>query len=303
MLLAYIDEIGEPGAFVSPTHPKYNTSPAFGYAGFLIHEDAAREFGAHMQREKETVFASEIGDEHPGRWERKGASIFRPVTLQKYPQQLRVFNALVEHLRSKGGNLFYYADEKPQGTPKQTSLDVVARESQAMGETLNRLARQAHRLDSNIMVLIDHVNEKTRTDRLSQMYRHILGRASSYPEMRRIVEPPMHVDSTLSSNIQFADWVAACLTRAIDYQLLRESRHKWIADAANSGPLLKLRGSFTQESKLHLHQRSVSDFHHSDLLNRKRKLHPRPGGHLIMESVDPDAARKMRGIADASSSG
>lgn len=36
MLLAYIDEIGETGAFISREDPKFNTSPAFGYAGFII---------------------------------------------------------------------------------------------------------------------------------------------------------------------------------------------------------------------------------------------------------------------------
>lgn len=166
MLLAYIDETGEPDAFVSPEHHRYNTSAAFGYAGFLIPETSAREFGAHFQKEKRTLFASEITDtHHPGRWERKGASIFRPSTPEKYPQQLRVFNALVKHLRNLGGYLFYYADEKPMGTPKQTSLDTSERESQAMKETLNRLARHADQHCSNILALIDQINEKDRIDR------------------------------------------------------------------------------------------------------------------------------------------
>lgn len=114
MLLAYIDETGEPGAYVSPDHPRYRTSPAFGYAGFVIPEDAAWEFGVRFSREKATVFATEIrAAEHPGRWERKGASIFRPGTPEKYPQQLRVFNSLVRYLKRREGSLFYYADEKP----------------------------------------------------------------------------------------------------------------------------------------------------------------------------------------------
>lgn len=38
MLVAYLDEVAEAGAFVSKTHKNYNGSPAFGYAGF---EDAS----------------------------------------------------------------------------------------------------------------------------------------------------------------------------------------------------------------------------------------------------------------------
>ena len=36
MLIAYIDEVGEPGAFVSYDHAKFKTSPVFGYAGFVV---------------------------------------------------------------------------------------------------------------------------------------------------------------------------------------------------------------------------------------------------------------------------
>lgn len=56
MLLAYIDEIGETGAFVPRDHGHYNTSPAFGYAGFIIPEGRAQDFGAVFDRETRTVF-------------------------------------------------------------------------------------------------------------------------------------------------------------------------------------------------------------------------------------------------------
>lgn len=212
MLLAYIDEIGEPGAFVSRDHPHYKTSPAFGYAGFIIPAKEARKFGSVFATKKYELFRSEIDKaEHPGRWERKGAQIFRPSTPRQYPQQLRIFDSLVRKVRNLNGRLFYYADEKCPGTPKQTNLDPAERETRAMQETLNRIARHAESQDTNVMVIIDQINEKTRAERLPNMYGHILGRASDYPEMRRIIEPPMHVDSQLSANIQFADWVAACV--------------------------------------------------------------------------------------------
>ncbi|WP_245569498.1 DUF3800 domain-containing protein [Agrococcus lahaulensis] len=197
MLLAYIDEIGEPGAFVAKDHPRFHTSPAFGYAGFVIPEVHARRFGTVFTEEKRRVFRTEIERaSNPGQWERKGSSIFRPDTLAKFPQQVRVFNGLVRKLRSFGGNLFYYAHEKPLGTPAQTRLDTAQRETSAMQETLNRLARHADSQDgSNLMVMIDQINENQRSERVPNMYAHILGRASSHPEMRRIIEPPMHVDS------------------------------------------------------------------------------------------------------------
>lgn len=60
MYLAYIDEIGETGAFVSRSDPKYNTSPAFGYAGFIIPSGSARQFGAIFQKEKRALFPKRL---------------------------------------------------------------------------------------------------------------------------------------------------------------------------------------------------------------------------------------------------
>lgn len=171
MLLAYIDEIGEPGAFIARNHPRFNTSAAFGYAGFIVPSDSARYFGAIFDTEKRRLFKAEIeAAEHPGRWERKGSSIFRPDTNTRFPHQLRVFNYLVRRIRELGGCLFYYADEKPLGTPAQTRLDVVERETVAMRESLNRIARHADHRNMNVMVMIDQINERQRSERLPKMY-------------------------------------------------------------------------------------------------------------------------------------
>lgn len=296
MLLAYIDEVGETGAFVSRSHAKFNTSAAFGYAGFVVPAAKARHFGSIFDREKRSLFAREIAESsNPAQWEYKGANLFRPDTPQRRPQNLRVFDALLRSLRGLGGSLFFYCDHKPVGTPKQTGLDPAAREAGAMQETLNRIARCADRQDQHVMVVIDQINEKTRAERLPNMYGHILGRAKDFPEMRRIIEPPMHVDSQLSANIQFADWVAACVGRAVDYQLIEDSRYAWVAEA---GRLKQIRGSFTHESKLHLHQSSLPDINHSDLFAKRRPLFPRLEGQQVSSLVPQRIIAQMKAAAD-----
>lgn len=60
MLLAYLDETGETGAFISPDHPKFNTSAAFGYAGFVIPDANARWIASQFAEAKKTLFATEI---------------------------------------------------------------------------------------------------------------------------------------------------------------------------------------------------------------------------------------------------
>ncbi len=279
MLIAYIDEIGEPGAFVSRDHARFKTSPAFGYAGFILPEGAVRQFGAEFNRHKRELFPEHHKSAtNPGQWEVKGANIFRPSNAAKYPQHNRVFSSLAKRVEKLGGKLFYYAEEKPIGTPKQTWLDQSSRETGAMQQCLNRLATEANRAGQNLIVLIDKINESQRSERVSSMYGHILGRAEEHKEMRRIVEPPMHVDSKLSSNIQFADWIAAYFSRAIDFQLLADSPHKWALDWWHNSGLAQIQ-LFTKESKLRLCERSIDDLYHRDLMNHGRRVAPRADSH------------------------
>lgn len=285
-MLAYLDEIGEPGAFISKNHPKFNTSPAFGYAGFVIPEDRAREFGAIFTQEKRTLFSKEFAaTNNPGTFEVKGASMFRSRTPSYAPQNIRVFKHLCRTLLRLGGKLFYYVDEKPKGTPKQVGLDIDMVERLAMEEVLNRICRTSDKRDGNVLFMIDAINEDQRAKRLPNMYAHVLGRAKDRPEMRRAVEPPMHIDSELSASIQFADWVAALLGRAVEYQLLADPTCRWVGEE-----LWTLKDEiFTKESKLHfLAQRSIGDLYTWDLLKREKPLEAQ--GSLI---ADPETARKM----------
>lgn len=81
-------------------------------------------------RARRQLFKREIeASSHPSQWERKGASMFRPTTPTEFPQYLRVYRGLVESARRMGGMLFYYADEKPLGTPAQTNLNATERET------------------------------------------------------------------------------------------------------------------------------------------------------------------------------
>lgn len=300
MLLAYIDEIGEPGAFVSKNDKKYNTSPAFGYAGFVVPERSARFFGSEFTHLKRDLFKQEhAAAAHPGQWEKKGSSMFRADTWTDFPHFIRAFAGLVTQLVKKhSGRLFYYADEKPIGTPGQTRLDMDDVEARAMQETLNRLGRYADHHHENIMVMIDQINEDQRERRALNMYGHIIARAADKQEMYRIVEPPMHVDSVLSANIQFADWVAAAVSRAIDHQLIDDSRFTWVPQAWGRS----FDRSFTLESKLHLSGRSVRDLMQAQVFHYERPVHPlRRDGQRLSDAVDPAILRRIYGAAQARS--
>lgn len=273
MLLAYLDEIGAPGPFIHPQHPKFADSPAFGYGGFIIPEENARQFGAFFAATKKEFFAASIPpDQDPGQWEKKGSDLLYARVYEERPENLRVLGSVISKLRQSNGSLFYYADEKPIGSKKETNcgpVEMLEREKHAMKEALNRIARHADQEQQSVMVMMDQINEKTRKQRLADMYAHIFGRASQFEEMRRILEPPMHIDSALSSNIQFADWVSALVKRAIEYQLVEDSRYSWIPDANR---MIPTKGAFTYDSKLHLFQRATPDLHHSEIMYQRRPV-------------------------------
>lgn len=287
MLLAYLDEIGSTGAFIHPRHERFHDSPAFGYGGFIIPEENARELGAYFAERKKEFFRKEIPeDTDPGRWEKKGADLLFARVAVDRPQNLRLLGSLIAKLRHLDGRLFYYADEKPTGSPRATNTgpeEFTKREMGAMRETLNRIARHADHHKVNVLVMMDQINEKTRCQRLPAMYAHILGRAAAHREMRRIIEPPMHLDSELATNIQFADWVCALVKRAIEYQLVEDSRYDWLPRARQ---LSAARQSFTFESKLHLFDRAVDDLHHSQILHSSRPIFDSISkGHLDEENM------------------
>lgn len=283
LLLAYLDEVGEPGAYVSRDHPKFNTNPVFGYAGFVIPERTARSYGRHFTEAKRRVFAKELsGVDHPGRWERKGSDIFTPDAWANYRGQIREFRGLIAGLSECGGKVFYYADQKEKGTVRQVRQTREEREAISLRETVNRLCRYAASQEENLLIMMDQINEKQRAAHVSSIYAHIFSRSKEFPEMETAIEPPMHIDSALSSNIQFADWVAAAVSRAIDYQLEPESRYGWIPDALSE----HMQGKVTYDSKLHLWQSSLRDFHQAEIFNRPRPVVTRTTATMTPENLE-----------------
>lgn len=102
----------------------------------------------------------------------------------------------------------------------------------------------------------------------------------------------MHIDSALSSNIQFADWIAASVSRAIDYQLERGSRYDWVPQALGS----HMHHRITYESKLRLWQSSLGDLNNFDVFKAERPYLDR----LQIGSMSPEDLAKFERIKHAS---
>ena len=106
----------------------------------------------------------------------------------------------------------------------------------------------------------------------------------------------MHVDSALSANIQFADWIAAAVSRAVELQLLvsEVERNAWIPPTLSPA----LRRVFTRESKLHVHSGAHDDLRGAAVFSAVRPLAGRDGVRRIVDAVGPQQYRLMREAAE-----
>ena len=279
MLVAYLDEVAEAGAFVSKTHKNYNGSPAFGYAGFVISSDHVRAMAQCFTEKKRRLFAHLIPIEATaGTWERKGSDIFTPVAWDSYRRPIEGFRELVRFLCARGGRLFFYGEEKPLGTATERWGKDSRLQKQGLLEfkwgclhqALNRLCTYAERHGENLIVIMDTENEKERVVQVQNSYAHVFNRTADpdHGEMRRLIESTMQVDSKLSANVQFADWVAAAVRRAFEYQLIEDSPFSWVPTAFEDLTCSKL----TIESKLYFSRSrgGVRELHNSGIFARER---------------------------------
>ena len=271
MFLAYIDEVAEPGAFVSKQDRRYNGSPAFGYAGFVIRDDRVRDFSRIFSTSKRKLFWHEISKD-----ERR---------------QIEGYKKLVRELVALDGRLFFYGEEKQLGTAterwgkdsrdqKKGRLEF---ERRCLRETLNRLCTFAEAAGQNLIVIMDSVNEKERKLQVQDAYSHIFSRSTDpeHAEMTRLVEATMHVDSQVSANIQFADWIAASVRRAFEYQLLPGEQFDWVPRTL--GELMQ--SCITRESKLYLDRPRAGrrELYHSQVFSLERILLSNSVAHRLPE--------------------
>ena len=228
---------------------------------------------------KRRLFAHLIPpDATAGTWERKGSDIMTRVAWERYRRPVDGFRELVRFLCSRGGRLFFYGEEKALGTATERwgkdSQDqkrgLLEFKWNCLHQALNRLCTFAESQGEDLIVIMDTENEKERVVQVRNSYAHVFNRTADpdHGEMRRLIESTMHVDSKLSANVQFADWVAAAVRRAFEYQLIDDSPYEWVPTAFEE----LMRRKPTIESKLYLsHSRGgVRDLHNSDIFARER---------------------------------
>ncbi|WP_427869864.1 DUF3800 domain-containing protein [Leucobacter luti] len=231
MLIAYLDEFGHVGPFMGTGHKKFFHNPVFGYAGILIPAENVRRFGAKFERLKEREFRNEIHDsgKHPRRWEKKGSEIFTSGSFARYPHRVALISDLGDYLHRLGGNYFYSGTVKPIGTTKMTGQTPAELTSKVLVDVVKQLCIYAERKGRNLTVLLDQGGPMPREDAITHMASFIY--SAKEPEMKRIIEVPMQLESHRYGAMQYADWLCAITSRTVHYHFTDSDEFAWAPGA------------------------------------------------------------------------
>jgi hypothetical protein len=213
--IAYLDEFGHIGPYVAKDDPRYKTHPVFGLGGIILPANRVRDFGAFFQDLKKNLLAFEIQRDgvHPGRWEKKGASLLTTRNVTKYPEVRVAMNRILNRIESSGGKVFFYGQVKPIGGPSEIEETSRHRYDHTMVQGILRATAAVLKAD-NLMMILDEVDDKSRLEALAS------SAAFMYSNWRakQLIEAPLQVESHLYASVQAADWICALLSRISAYQ-------------------------------------------------------------------------------------
>lgn len=208
--IAYLDEFGHIGPYISRDDPKYNDSPVFGLAGFVIPASTVREFGTWFFQRKCELLDFEIkrSGKHPALWEKKGASLFTVANVEKYPELRRFTNKLFKKIESLDGFIFYVGTKK---SPKPESHDPNRLYAKMLIEAIKRIdtfcTEDCKPVGHFLMALDEHDQRSALITAAAQsMY-------AQNHRRRTLIEPPFHLESHRYQTVQAADWIAGLIGR------------------------------------------------------------------------------------------
>lgn len=207
---AYLDEFGHIGPYISRTDPRYNDSPVFGLAGFVLPAAEVRGFGTWFFQRKCELLKFEIdrSGEHPAVWEKKGASLFTVTNVTKYRELRNFTNRLFNKIEKLGGFVFYVGLRKVAAPAAHVPNRLYGSVLVEAIKRIDAFCEQDRRRRDNFVVILDQHDQRAAliTAAAKSMYGRIEPR-------RHLIEPPFHLESHRYQTLQAADWIAGLVGR------------------------------------------------------------------------------------------
>ena len=207
--IAYLDEFGHIGPYVSRADPQHNDSPVFGLAGLVLPIDQVRNFGTWFYQRKCQLLKFEIerSKTHPSVWEKKGAALYTVRNVEKY-RELRLFtNRLFNKIGAVGGFAFYVGQGK-HDPPDDHDANALYRH--VLREAIKRIdqhcAADCRPCEQFLLALDEH-------DQRSALVTQAAIAMYGADQRRCLVEPPVQLESHRYQTMQAADWIAGLTGR------------------------------------------------------------------------------------------
>lgn len=207
MIFAYLDEFGHNGPYVSRDHRRYNTSPLFGLAGFLMPEAHVRSFGTCFLQLKQRYLAKDPArkDKPFYEWEKKGTNFLTAKSVAKYPNIRDCIFRMMSEIQSRDGRLIYRGREKIRGD--RDGLNPNGLYTTVFADAIRAIDEYCAARDENFVIVLDQ--HSARKELLVTASKTMFG---SRPT-RRMICPPFEVESHLNQQVQAADWIATIIGR------------------------------------------------------------------------------------------
>jgi hypothetical protein len=206
MIFAFLDEFGHNGPFIHRDHPKHNTSPVFGLAGYLIPENQVRHFGTFFLKRKAELLSHDIqrAGKQAYEWEKKGTNLFTANSIVRYPEIRSSMFRMMNEIKSRDGKIFYYGREKIKD---RFDLNANGLYKTIFSHSIRQINSYCESKDENFVIVLDE--NSARKELLETAAKTMFG---SDPA-KRMLSPPFEVESYLNQNIQAADWIATIVGR------------------------------------------------------------------------------------------
>lgn len=208
--IAYLDEFGHIGPYVSRGHPRFSESPVFGLAGLILPIDEVRGFATWFFERKKELLAWEIdrSGKHPATWEKKGSALYTLANVQRYAELRKFTNRFLNRIASHEGCVFFVGMEK---TASPESHDPNGLYLSMLREAIKRIDHfciEDRGGDASFLLVLDEHDQRRNlvTAAAQAMY-------NAEEPRRHLIEPPFQVESERYQTVQAADWIAGLVGR------------------------------------------------------------------------------------------
>ncbi|WP_085601110.1 DUF3800 domain-containing protein [Pseudomonas sp. B10(2017)] len=213
--VAYLDEFGHVGQYVSRNHPQYKTHPAFGFAGLMIPATEIREFAIFFYKLKCQLLAHDLKNSNPRglpayQWEKKGSQLYALRNVVQYRELRNSTFRLLKYIKKIGGYVFYTGVHKVTDPDAHDSTETFKRQ---LLQSVRKIDRFCAQTDSTFMLMLDEqrAGNEWREKNVEVCTLAMFEDASE--KCRTLIEPPIQAESHLFQTIQAADWICGLIGR------------------------------------------------------------------------------------------